>query len=291
MLNRSRIALPAAVLACIGFSGCTVRTVALHQTIGLLGKGTAAFYEEDDVRLAREAMPAQLKLLEGLLQNEPGNDELLACITQGFGGYAFLFIEEEDAKRAKTLYRRGRDYGVRALNPEVKGDLQAETDLDRFERLLNKLDKDDVPSLFWTAYCWGRMANLDLQNPQTLADLPKIERMMSRVNALEPGYFYGGADIFLGAYYGSRPKMFGGDLKKSREFFERALQASKRNFLMTQVLYAQYYAIAAQDRDLFGQLLKEVLDFQIESFPEQRLSNRVAKNRAIKLMEKIDDYF
>ena len=290
-MSRNVSAFLCAALACAGFSGCTLRSIALHQTTDIVVKGTSAIYEEGDLRLAREAMPAQLKLLESLLQNEPDNPKLLAYNAQGFGGYAFLFIEQEDPVRARNFYRRGRDYGLRRLNRAVGADLQAENDIIRFELLLKKVKDSDIASLFWAAYCWGGMANLDLQNPQTLADLPKIERMMRRVNEMRPGYFYGGADLLLGAYYGSRPTMFGGDLKKSKEYFERALQSTRRDFLMAQVLYAQHYAVAAQDRDLFAGLLKEVLDYPVENFPEQRLSNLAAKARAVRLLEKIDEYF
>jgi hypothetical protein len=272
-------------------SGCSVRTIALRQTVGLLDKGTLAVYQESDVQFARDAMPGQLKLIESLLQNETGNPDLLTLCAQGFGGYAFLFLEDENPGRAKAFYLRGRNYGLSRLNAIAGAELLDETDITRFEVLLSKMSRKDAPALFWTAYCWGRLAYLDLQNPQTLADLPKIELLMRRANQLSPGFFYGGADLFLGAYYGSRPKMFGGDLKKSREFFEQALDHSRRRFLMGQVLYALHYAVPAQDRELFRDLLKEVLDFPAENFPEQRLSNEVAKQRAKKLLENINEYF
>ena len=289
MPRQLRAALCAVLIA--GLSGCSLHRIALRQTADIVVKGIPAIYEEGDLRLAREAMPGQLKLLESLLINDPDNPELLATNAQGFGGYAFLFVEQEDPARARALYRRGRDYGLRRLDRVTGIDFLAESDMARFDRALKKLGKDEIAPLFWAAYCWGGMANLDLENPQTLADLPKIERMMLRVDEISPGYFYGGADLLLGAYYGSRPKMLGGDPKKSKECFERALKDTGRDFLMAQVLYAQHYAVAVQDRELFASLLKEVLDYPIEKFPEQRLTNLAAKGRAVRLLEKIDDYF
>ena len=115
--------------------------------------------------------------------------------------------------------------------------------------------------------------------------------MMLKVNEILPGYFYSSADIFLGAYYGSRPKMFGGDLGKAKFYFDRAVAVSNGQFLMTYVMYARYYAVPSQDVKLFKSLLKRVLDFNLEELPEQYLSNLVAKRRAKKLLGMINEYF
>ena len=50
-----------------------------------------------------------------------------------------------------------------------------------------------------------------------MADLPIIEYIMLKVVELEDSYYYGGAHIFLGAYYSSRPPMFGGKPVESRK--------------------------------------------------------------------------
>lgn len=273
------------------FPACSFKSIGMRTAIDILGKGVETYYEESDVVLAEESMATQLKPLEILLKNDPKNKDLLLFASQGFGAYAFLFLEEDNPERAKNFYERGRDFGLMHVSKRVKSDLTAIRDLNDFERALRRLKKEDVPLLFWTAYSWGGYANLSRDNPDAVADLPKVEMLMLRVNELMPGYFYSGADIFLGCYYGSRPKIFGGDLEKSRFYFERALQVSQRKFLISLVLYSQYYAIPAQDKMFFKQLLEEVIEFPAESFSEQRLSNEVAKIKAKKLLEKIDEHF
>lgn len=289
--NSVREKLLCSMLFALCFSGCSMKSIALRSTVDLIAKGTESFYEENDLALAEEAMASQLKLLEILLKNDPQNSDLLLLTAQGFGAYAFLFLEEKDSERAKNFYERGRNYGLRSLQKKSGTDFLSTSDLAQFQSGLLKLERKQVPVLFWTAYCWGGLANLSRDNPQSLADLPKVERMMLRVNDLIPGYFYSGADIFLGSYYGSRPKMFGGNLEKSKFYFDRALKVSERKFLISLVFYAQNYAAPSQDKEFFKILLNEVSNFPLESFPEQRLSNEIAKKRAQKLMEKIDEHF
>ena len=123
-----------------------------------------------------------------------------------------------------------------------------------------------------------------------VADLPKVAAAMERLRALDPGFYYGGADLFLGAYYALRPKMLGGDPARAKAHFEAALAASGGRFLTAKLLYAQYYAVAAQDADLFKRLNGEVLA-ESPDLPEARLANAVAKLKAKRLLEKTDELF
>jgi len=263
------------VLVSILLAGCSVKLTALRVTADLLDRGVTALYEETDVIYARESMTSHLKLMEALLKNDPFNKKILLNLAQGFGGYAFLFLEDENPDRARYFYMKGRDFGRRLL---ALGEN-------------NPPNASDAPALFWTAYCWGGWASLSLDNPDAVADLPKVEAMVKKADELHPGYFYGGTDLLLGAYYGSRPKMFGGDLEKSKNHFEKAIKITSVKFLMAQVLYAKYQAVAAQDQEKFRSLLETVISAPEGLLPEQGLSNQIAKEKAKNLLKKIDDLF
>ena len=99
----------------ITISGCTPQKLAVNATASLIDYNLLSFNEEEDPEIARLAGASNLKLLEGLIKADPSNEKLLVWAAQGFGGYAFLFVEDEDSKRAEMLYRRGIDYGLRAL--------------------------------------------------------------------------------------------------------------------------------------------------------------------------------
>ena len=277
-------------LATLALAACSPRVIALRTTASLLDKGTAAFYEESDPELAKEAMGSQLKLLEALLANEPANPTLLELTSQGFSGYAFLFIEDTQPDRARNFYLRGRDYGLRlAARDSAFAGLDRLT-LSELELRLARATKDDVPGLFWTAYGWAGWINLSKDSPDAVAALPKVAAIMRRVEELSPGYFHGGPDLFLGTYYSALPRMLGGDPAKSKRYFESAMREEGGHFQIANVLYARYYAVAVQDQDLFKRLNQEVLASQ-DAAPDVRLANAVAKLKAKSLLEKANDLF
>jgi hypothetical protein len=273
-------------------SGCSaLNRAAVRSTADILTLGRRATLDEPDYQLAREAMPAQLKLVETLIVSEPANRDLRRLAAEGFAGGAFLFIEDSDPTRAKGLYLRGRDHALAALALKPRfADLAAKS-LDEFEAALKSATIDDVPDLFWAGAGWGGYVNLSKDDPEALAELPKVLALMARVKELDASFHFAGADIFFGVYYASRPRLLGGDPEKARAAFERAHKITKGKYLMTHVLNARWYAVAVQDRELYKQLLTKVLAAPGGELPESRLTDEAAKRKAGFLLEKIDDYF
>jgi hypothetical protein len=258
-------------------AACSPRTIALRTSADLMERGSSALYEEEDIQFAREALPGQIKLAEGLLTSEPDNRALLQMCAEGFGSYAFSFLEDGQPDRAKKMYLRGRDYGLRLLarNPALKG--LAAAPLDEVKAALAKAGADDVPALFWTAFDWAGYVNLARNEPAAVADLPKTAALMQRVHELSPD--------------SSRPAILGGDVNKAKAHFLEARRRTGGKFLMTYVLEARYYAVAAQDAELFRGLLGKVKGAESGALPNAKLADEVAKKKAATLMEKIDDYF
>jgi len=247
-----------------------------------------------------------LKVIEGMLKADPSNETLLVLLAKSYGGYAFGFIEdhylewkEKDPKRAayfkhraEVFYLRGKDYALQALTQSNSSFSEAlASDFGTFEQAVEKFGSADVPALFWTAYNWGNWINLNLHSPEAIAVAPKVERMMKKVLELDEKYFFAGPHLFYGVYYGARPPMLGGDKAKSKMHFEMALKFTNRKFLMTHVLYAQYYAVQTQDERLYGNLLKEVLNAPEMIYPEQSLITQLAKKKAQRLLAAKGKFF
>jgi hypothetical protein len=271
-------------------SACSPRTVAVRTTASLLSRGSIAFYEEPDPELAREAMASQLKLLEVLLKNDPDNPTLLELAAEGFGGYAFLFIEDEQPDRAREFYLRGRGYGSALLahHKSLKG---IETlPLSDLQQALKSAKPADAAGLFWSAYNWAGWINLSKNSPDAVAGLPKVAAIMRRIQEMSPGYYHGGPNLFLGTYYSALPRMMGGDPVKSKQYFDAAAKEDQNHFLITKVLCAKYYAVAIQNRALFTSLNTEVIS-STDATPDVRLANEVAKLKAKHLLEKINELF
>ena len=62
-----------------------------------------------------QSLISNIKLLEGLLKTDPDNRNLLMLTCQGYAGYALGFVEDEEPERARKLYRRAKQYGIRML--------------------------------------------------------------------------------------------------------------------------------------------------------------------------------
>jgi len=257
----------------------------------MLERGRKAALEEPDYQLGRDAVASQLKLIETMLVSDPENLSLRRLVAEGFGGYAFLFVEDNEPQRAKGLYIRGRDHALEALALKSVFLGLKDKSIDDVEKALKWAKKEDVPDLYWAAFGWAGMINLSKDDASALADLPKVVLLMKRVYELNPSFQFGGPDLFFGVYYASRPPMFGGDYAKAKTHFEWSHKITRGQYLMTHVLNARWYAVATQDRELYQQLLTKVVEAPAGALPEARLTDEAAKKKAASLLEKIDDYF
>src|SRR4051812_26918624 len=104
------------LLAVLALAGCgSIDRYALRTTVSMLERGRKAALDEPDYQLGRDAVASQLKLIETMLVSDPENRSLRRLAAEGFGGYAFLFVEDAEPQRAKGLYIRGRDHALAAL--------------------------------------------------------------------------------------------------------------------------------------------------------------------------------
>jgi len=270
------------VLLILFITGCT--RLALNATSSLIPNLTRAFFEECDLELAKQSLPAELKLMEGLLKNAPQNKEILTALCMGFTGYAMLFVEEEDPERASRLYLRARRYGLRAMgmeNPDHQAILAR----------LSTMDKERIEPLFWVTMSWNGWINLNLDKPTALGELSLAQECLNRVIELDPGYFYGSPYIINGSMLAARPKILGGNAAKAKEFFTKAISESKGRFFLAQYYYAKYYAVRVQDKELFLGLIEEVQQAPLDQLKEACLINSAIKEKMKGLKEIADELF
>ena len=266
------------------------KKMAVVSVGSLLEEVAKASSRQSDLKIIREGMPAYLMLMDGMIEAWPKNEQLLIAAAQGYSSFASAFIEEQDKEHAKALYGKARQYALKSL--EERGFKEPlESPLDDFREGLKGLGKKDVPYLFWTATCWASWISLNLDSMEAMAQLPRVELMMKKVLELDEGFYYGGPHLFMGIWFASRPKSFGGDLKKSQDHFRRAFDLGKGNFLMAYVYYASFYARQAMDKDLFISTLQRVLEAPADVPPDLTLLNTVAKKRAGELLTHVEEFF
>jgi len=278
-------------LTIILLAGCSMGQLTTRAAMPLIDGGVTALYQETDPELARDAIPANISLIEGMLINDPGNEELRIYAAQAYYAYAFAFLEETDKQRAVNLYERCFNHARQILLQQGLTEAQIKGSLDELESEVNKLGKNSVPALFWSSSCWARGIDLNRDNADKLADLPRAVTFMKRVHELDEHYYLSGPNIFFGVYYGSRSPMLGGDFELSETYFEKANTYNNNKLLVVDLYRAQYLERQRYDQQEFHRLLENIVNADDGLNPEQALVNQVAKQKARLLLEKEDQWF
>jgi hypothetical protein len=278
------------LLAVIFAPGCfSGRQIVADTAPALFGDVARSANRQSDVALVRQAIPAYLLLIDGMVQGYPDRKDILLAGAQAYSGYASV-LEEDERDRSADLGKKAKIYALKALDLTPPfGGFVGKT-LEFFQKRLGQTQKQEVPTLFWAGNIWGTWIAGD-GGPEAMADLPWVESLMERVLQLDPGYYYGGAHLFQAILLSARPEQFGGNLKKAEAHFEKARTYGGGKFLMTEVYYAEYYARQILDRDLFISALKRVLDTPADIEPDLTLANTLAKRKANKLLSRVDEFF
>ncbi|MSU26820.1 MAG: hypothetical protein EXS27_02760 [Pedosphaera sp.] len=283
-----------------GNTGCSIKRLAINQLGDALSNGGGSFATDDDPDLIRAAAPFSLKLMESLLVESPQHRELLQALASGFTQYAYAFaalpadeLEEKDLAaanaghaRAKRLYLRARNYGLRGLavkHPDFEKLLRASPTAVRVTT------KADVHLLYWTAVSWAAGISLSKDNPDAIADLPLAAALMDRALALDSGFDHGAIHSFLITFELARPGAGPDAVAKARQHFARAVELSGGNQAGPFVALAESVALQQQNAAEFKALLDQALAVKVDARPEWRLVNTLMQRRAAWLLARIDD--
>jgi hypothetical protein len=291
-MNNQQIMLLAILVGLLNpLSGCSMAKLSVRASLPLMQGSLAAMNQETDLDLAKTAMPANLMMVEGLIETDPDNVQLRLYAAQGLYSYAYGFIEDDDPKRASALYRRGLRHAQRALQLQGLNADILHARRDDLERATAKLDKDAVPALFWGASCLAKWIYMSRDDPEVIALLGQANVLMNRVLQLDENYYFGGAHAYFGAYYGGLAPMFGGDYARSRQHFDAARRVTSGRLLIVDVLLAEYLARQTLDLRLFHDKLSAVIAAPPDLYPEMALANRIAQQKAKRLLDKEKEWF
>jgi len=279
------------VLAFAFATGCfSSQQIVAEKAPALFREVALSANRQSDVTLVRQGIPSYLMLIDGMIQSNPDNKDLLLAGAQAYAAYASV-LEEDEQERAAHLNEKAKKYALQALESTPPFQDALSKPMDVFQKRLEQTGKRDVPTLFWVANIWGGWIAGSTEGAEAMADLPWVEALIERVLRLDPGYYYGGAHLFKAVLSSARPEQFGGNLKKAEEHFQKAREYGQGKFLMTDVYYAQYYARQTLNRDLFVNTLKRVLESPANAEPDLTLANTLAQRRAKKLLAQVDEFF
>ena len=279
-----------------GFLGGCASTIAKMSVDGMrpiMEDMRSATNRNSDIDLVRTAMPAMLVQMDGFIRVSPENRYLLTSAAEANLGYAFLFVEDTDKPRARQLYIKARDYALRnlSLNKTFKQALEQD-DIQVFTEALKTIHKRDIAPLYFATNAWLSWINLaHADNTDALKDLPKAEAMMDRVLVLDDTFYHGGIHALMGVNCVSRPEMFGGQPEQAKAHFDEAFEISESRYLLWYFLYAKYYAVQIDDKELFVTTLNKILSAPDDLLPEETFVNGAVKLKARALLGHADDYF
>jgi hypothetical protein len=297
---------PAALLVAVllPLTGCA--GLASRLAARALTSGGDAYASDGDPELVRAAVPFGLKTMEGVLESRPQDERLLLALASGFTqfGYAFVASDADGAdlagrlaeakalrQRARLLFLRARDYGLRALDERrdgLGGRLREARDP---SAVLTAARPEDVPYLYWTASAWVLAIVNGKGDMGLVAELPVPVAMMERALALDEPWGEGALHEFFLSYRATQSAAEGGGPDKVRLHLDRALALSLNKKLGPRVAYAEGFLVQAQDREAFTATLEAVLQADPGETPRHRLVNVLSQRRARLLLDHVDDLF
>ena len=272
-------------------NACSVSQITVRAAMPLIDGGVVAVNQETDLQLAQSAIPGNISLIEGMLVSDPNNNKLSLYAAQAYYGYAFGFVEDTDPVRAAELYHRGYLHARNVLIEQGISEQVLDGELENLQEHISRLGKSSVPALFWTASCWAKAIDLNRDKAKSLAQLPRAVMLMQRVLELDENFYMSSADIFFGAYYGSKSPMLGGNYALSEKHFAKANAANHNKLLLVNLLQAQYLERQRFNQQGFHSLLTNIINAPDDLYPEQALINKIAKQKASLLLEKEDQWF
>ncbi len=282
----------AAMLCVLQLAGCAAQRIAGWEREQVTVEGDAAqLINEANTYWAQRQdashLEKALELYEQAAAIDQQNLELFITLARGYYFLADAYLQD-DKERQTEVYDTSLAYAEigMALEPEFKKLVESG---EKVEDAIRVLNEQYVGAIYWGSASLGKWG-LNKGLATILANKERGRKMMERCVELDETYFYGGPHRWFGTYYAKLPSIAGRDLDKSKEHFEKSLQIAS-NYFGTRVLRAEYYALNAQDKELYQSDLEYVLDTAVDVIPELVPEQEVEKKKATEMLEEIEDKF
>jgi predicted anti-sigma-YlaC factor YlaD len=284
--------------------GCSVKKIAIKSVANsLTEEGAGVFATDNDPELVAEALPFALKSMEALLQSVPEHRKLLIGTSAGFVQYAHGFVlqpaelkemtdleaSRHGKERARKLFIRARDYGLKAL--ELKYENLSVRLYENPYQALKITEQSDIEAMYWTGVAWLSAISVGISDLSLVADLPAASALLERCLELDESWNEGAIHEVFIVFDASRSEAEGGGLESAERHYLRAMELNEGKSISPKVSFAGSVCVQRQDRDQFITLLNEAMLFDVDQYPEYRLSNILAQRKAAWLLEHVENYF
>ncbi len=294
------------VLVLVAVSSCSINRMVVRRMSDVLAGdgGGNVFTTDDDPELIEAALPFVLKLYDALIEQDPQNAQLLLGASSGYISYANAFLQtpaemlprsefeqrERMMERAKRLYLRGRDLGLRGLAVTHSGFADSPQS-DGFTAALAATRVQDVPLLYWTAAGWIGAISTDPFDLDLSLAMPHVALLMDRAYELDPDFDDGAIHEFYLVYYAAVPEALGGGRDRARYHFEHAARLAAGTRSSPYVSLATAVSIPEQNLDEFVSLMERALAVDPDLAPQHRLVNTIRRRQAAWYLANLGRFF
>ncbi len=267
----NRIYFFALLLACVSYGCSSVRSKAVDLSAGVISDASYEMETESNWENFRQAVPGNLKMIEGLLYVNKKNDTLLATLTKGYGAYAYVvhdtlnledMFKSNDSgthrEQALRYYKSSLEYGIKFLKQqgiEYQDLMQGTRKPGAVTEILNdKIDQDknNIEAIFFLGQSLMGSINLNKNRMGLVAQLPVAKEMIDWACSHDLSIAGGTCKLIEAIYLASRPRAFGGDTEKAKVLFEKFIKDNP-NHWFARVAFMQYYYIPMLDEDGFNE--------------------------------------
>ncbi len=277
-------------------TGCSgfIDNQAATSTLKILQASQTAALRVPDVELARAALPGGILQLDAFAIAYPKRREFRVLHAMALCQYATAFVFDD--WETATLAARSDEaaHAADRLAPLLASCVDANLELlppawraarvrgpDAVVALMPSATRAQVPQLI--AIATADASRLALAPFARLADLPMIRAMLERATALLPGALEARGELLLGTLAAGQSQFMGGD--DGSAYFQRARTLAGEQNLLVDVLYARAVAVAHGDRALFETTLARVLAADVTRWPDRRLPNAIARQKAQRYLD------
>ena len=195
---------------------------------------------------------------------------MLLFANTGFVLYANAFLQADAAiaewddydlalelnERARRMYLRARDYGLRNVevdHPGITARLQSDP-----EAAVTIFEAEDVESVYYLGGAWMLAISLGLDQPALVADLPAARALLDRALELDESFERGALHSAF-VTLESVGEAMGGSYDRAREHFDRAVELSDGQDAGPYLALASGVSIAEENREEFRELLETAI--------------------------------
>jgi len=262
-----------------------------------------AISSSNDPQTITQALPAYIILIDGLIEGDPDDEELLMASVNLMNAYSSLLGSQSDLVVDLPEYEINKIKNQQKILNE-KALLRAQkaiciykekycnlTNI-KFSEIMDRINhiEEDIEILYKMATAWVSWIQVNTDDWNAMAQIAQIKFIMEKIVASNETIDNGNAHVYLGVLNSIIPATLGGKPEIGKQHFESAIRISSNTNLMAKALYAEYYARLTFNEKLHDKLIIEILSNKNTDL-SYGLVNTLAIVKAKSLQRSAPDYF